>query len=224
LEQAARTFGVIREGEHPDGGVYWVESPRRSRHTCSTAPAGLVALGLARHDPPVRARDDLVAFARRCDAFLAGALRRSDDLYADKVDDDGLRDEAVYSYNQGTPVALSVRLYEATGGAAHLAAARRTTAASLAHFGEEDRLWRHEPCFNAIWLRNLLALDAHAHDAHEAHDAVRSVVRAYADRLWRDARHPRTGWFTEGGIGRYGQGGVLDQAGVVQVLVLAATR
>lgn len=214
IDRAARTFLFIREGEHPDGGVYWVEAPRRSRHTCSTAPAGLVAMGLAgRHCD----QHDALAFARRCDAYLHRALRRPDDLYADKVDDDGTRDEAIYGYNQGTPVALSVALFEADGDAAHLADARRTTTASLAHFAEGDRLWGHEPCFNAIWLRNLLTLDR-----HDRQPPVQDLIGRYADRLWREARHPRSGWFTEGGIGRYDKGGVLDQAGVVQVLVMAA--
>jgi len=128
----------------------------------------------------------------------------------------------VYAYNQGTPVALAVARYEATGERSHLDGARATARASLAHFDDADgdRRWHHEPCFNAIWLRNLRALAPHA----PADDIARieATIRLYADRLWRDGRNPRTGWFTEGGIGRYDKGGVLDQAGVVQVLVLAA--
>jgi len=213
-DRAARTFRFIREGEHPDGGVYWVESPRRSRHTCSTAPAGLVAVGLAERAADRDGRDDLLAFAGRCDAYLTRALRRDDALYADKVDDDGTRDEAIYAYNQGTPVALAVARFDTTGDRSHLDDAEASAAASLAYFGVDDRLWRHEPCFNAIWLRNLRAL---------GDPAVEAVTAAYADRLWDEGRDPRTGWFTGGGIGRYDRGGVLDQAGVVQVLTMAAT-
>jgi hypothetical protein len=97
------------------------------------------------------------------------------------------------------------------------AAARRTAVAALAHFGAQDRLWHQPPAFNAVFFRNLLLFDALVGfpDALPALDG-------YLDRCWADARHPVTGWFTEGGIGRYEQGGSIDQAGLVQLYALSA--
>jgi hypothetical protein len=144
-------------------------------------------------------------------------LRRDDHLYADNVDLQGRVDPAIYSYNQGTPVGMDVLFHRVTGEDRYLDSATATAVAGLAHYGQDDRLWREAPCFNAIWLRNLAMLDA-----VRPLPGLQAVLEGYAERLWSDARDPATGWFTGGGIGRYERGGVLDQGGVVQVLALAA--
>lgn len=218
LSVADHVLGFLRRGERDGaGGIRWVETPARSCHTCSTAPTGELATRwfLLRG---AAAADDL-ALATRTWGYLARELRGPDGLYADNRADDGTVDPAIYSYNQGTPVGLAVLLARAgaTDADLLLADARRTADAGLDHFGAEDRLWQHAPCFNGIFLRNLALLDAVA-----PHERFRSVLAAHVDRLGRDGRNPATGWFTEGGIGSYERGGVLDQAGVVALHALAA--
>ena len=39
VADAARVHGFVSSGEAPSGGVWWVEAPKQSVHTCSTAPA-----------------------------------------------------------------------------------------------------------------------------------------------------------------------------------------
>ncbi len=213
LAEAARVLAFIGRGEHPDGGVRWRARPDSPRNTCSTAPSAQLALWvhLLTGDPTA------LTFAARCRSFLHERLRRPDALYADNVDASGRVDPAIYSYNQGTPIGVDVLWHRITGDGSFLESAMATAVAALDHFGADDRLWSHAPCFNAIFLRNLVALDA-----------VRPVpglalaTEAYAERLWTEGRDPSTGWFTRGDIGRYERGGVLDQGGVVQVLALGA--
>jgi len=213
LEDAATVLEYVRRGEHPDGGVYWIEEPKQSRHTCSTGPAGELAARLHLLTGDERA----LAFAHRCATFLSARLRRPDNLYADNVRDDGAIGDAVYSYNQGTPVGLDVLLHEISGDRAFLDRARTAATASLAYFAEDDRQWADSPAFNAVYFRNLLLLD-HAEPLPEA----RRALSRYTERLWTEARDPSSGWFTRGGIGAYDRGGVLDQAGITQLYAMQA--
>jgi hypothetical protein len=150
-------------------------------------------------------------------AFLARELRGGDGLYADHVTDEGSIESTVWSYNQGTPVGAGALWSRVAGHAGPLRGARLTADAALAHFGKQDRLWRQPPVFNAIFFRNLLLLDGVA-----GYPPVGTALDIYLDRVWEEARDPKTGWFTGGGIGAYEQGGTIDQAGLVQLFALAA--
>jgi len=211
--EAARVLGFLQQGLRDDGGVFWIERPKESIHTCSTAPTGELAaqLHLLTGDGAA------LEIAERTSRYLHAQLRRDDALYRDNVRVDGTVDDAIYSYNQGTPVGLDVLRYRIDGDRSHLARAHETADAALDHFAVDDGLWRQAPCFNAIFFRNLVALDA-----VDTHPRVRSVLARYLERLWDEGRDPATGWFTGGGIGAYERGGVLDQAGVVQLFAIAA--
>ena len=213
LADAQVLLAYLRSGEHPDGGVHWVEHPKESRHTCSTGPAG----ELAAHLHQLTGDEEALAFARRCAVFLTTKVRREDGIYEDNLRNDGSVGAGVHSYNQGTPVGLDVLLHEITGEVEHLDRAKASAASSLALYAEDDRLWRDSPAFNAIYFRSLLRLDAVAPTP-----AIRDLLVRYTERLWSDARDPATGWFTLGGIGSYERGGALDQAGITQLFAIQA--
>jgi hypothetical protein len=211
LDRARRVLGFLETGIR-DGGVYWLEGGPPTRHTCSTGPTAELALRLAlAGDPAART----VGAAAR--AFLDRSLRGEDGLYADHIHDDGTVDATLWSYNEGTPVGAAALWFRLAGEPAAVDAARATADAALAHFGEDDRLWTQPPAFNAIFFRNLLLFDALA-----GYPPAFPALVDYLDRVWIHARHPATGWFTEGGIGRYGNGGTIDQAGLAQLFALAA--
>jgi hypothetical protein len=214
-----RTFAFVASGEAPGGGVWWVETPRHSRHTCSTAPAAVAAEWLATITADRDRRAALVAFADRCHHFLASTLRSPDGMYWDNVDGTGRVDPTFWSYNQGTPVGLDVLRSRRASDADPSAMddASRTAAAALAHFGADDRLWHQPPVFNAVFFRNLLPL-ALAGRLPTWGDQL----DAYLDRAWTTARQRRTGFLVDGGIGRYEGGGTIDHAGLVQLLALRA--
>jgi hypothetical protein len=205
LTDAVRTFGFVASGEADDGGVWWVESPKASRHTCT----------LSAEPSP---RTELVDFADRCHRFLATTLRSPLGMYWDNVAADGRVDPTFWTYNQGTPIGADV-LRARRGDPAALGDARQTAAAALDHYGTDDRLWRQPPVFNAVFFRNLWSLDV-AFD--EPLPRWTDDLDAYLDRAWTTARQRRTGLLVDGTIGRYEGGGTIDHAGLVQLLALRA--
>jgi hypothetical protein len=214
---ARRTLGVVAAGQAPDGCIRWRDVPGSPVNTCATAPAVELALWLAGDAPPGPERDGLLAFAAGVDRGLTAALRRDDGLYADHVEPDGRVDHSLWAYNQGTPVGADVLWWRLTADPSRLERATHTAVASLDYF-RGDRLWGHPPAFVAVWFRNLLALEA-ARPVPGLLDAV----DAYLDDVWVRARDPRTGAFGAGGLGRYDQGGVIDHAGLTQLLALRAS-
>jgi Predicted glycosyl hydrolase len=212
LAEARRVFGFVATGQEPDGGVRWRERTS-SLHTCSTAPAAQLALRLFLLTGDRRPLE----FAHRAMGWLDRAMRLPSGLMADHIG--GKRvDPTVRSYNQGSALgafALGSRT-EATD--ARLDDAMRIAAASLAHF-VGDVLWRQPPVFNAIWFRNLLALNV-----VEAVPGLAEALDTYLDRVFREARDRTTGLFTAGGIGSYDGTPAIDHAGLVQLFALRAWR
>ncbi|MCU0311754.1 MAG: glycoside hydrolase family 76 protein [Acidimicrobiales bacterium] len=213
---ALRTFHVVAAGQRPDGAVRWRDRPDSPVNTCATAPLVQLALRLAAHDEPGERRDRLVAVAAAADGALARLLRRDDALYADHVEPDGRVDPAVWAYNQGTPAGADVSWWRLTGDESRLERAAATATASLRLFAGE-RLWVHPPVFVAVWFRNLLTLHA-----VRPVPGLLDALDGYLDRVWREARHPGSGAFGGGGLGRYGDGGVIDHAGLTQLYALRA--
>jgi hypothetical protein len=211
LRQARRTLRFVRRGEDPEGGVRWVEG-RRSRNSCATAPAAQLALRIHLLDGEPGA----LAFAIRCLDWLDATLLRSDRLYADRIDGRGRIGSAVWSYNQGAALGAHLLRWRATDDDRSLTRATATARATIRHLSASDRLWRHPPVFNAIALRNLLALDAVV-----PLDGFGEMVDTYLDRAWEEARDPETGLFTAGGIGASDGGPAIDHAGLVQLFALS---
>lgn len=210
---AEATATWVRTGEDPRGGVAWREG-LDSRHACSTGAAALLVLRLA--EGAGADRTGALAFARRCRAFLAGPLARPDGLVADHVDADGRVQSTAWTYNQGLALGVDVLLHRA-GEAAALDRARELAGRTLAHFREQDRMWRQPPAFVAVLMRLLLLL--HAADGDPAWPAA---VDGYLERVWDVGRDPDSGVFRAGGIGRYDEGIALDQAALVGLLALRA--
>ncbi len=210
IEHARRTLRFIAEGQDADGGVRWVEG-RRSRNTCSTAPAAQLALRLHLIDGDEAG----LAFARRALDWLDRTLGMHGGLFADHVDRHGV-DRTLWTYNQGSAAGAHHLLYRATRQAAALEQAMETATSSLRRF-DPERTWRHPPVFNAVWFRNLLALDA-----LERVPGLDEALDAYLDRAWATGRDPATGLFTAGGIGSYDGTPAIDSAGLVQLYALRA--
>ncbi len=215
LRHAARTFRMVRTGQHEDGGMYWLEQDRSGRHTCSVAPAAQLAMQLY----AATGQDGYLRFAKDQARWLNDNLRLENGLYSDNVKDDGRHELTQFTYNQGTPLGLDVQLFRSTGDRRYLDRAKQTADAALEHFGTEDRLWKSAPVFNAIFFRNLLSLHATSPDPKYL-----AALDGYLERVWRDARNPETGLFDRGGIGHYGRaaGSVIDQGALSQLFAIRA--
>ena len=209
LRRSRTIFRFVREGQDPDGGVRWVEG-RRARHTCAAAPAAQLALRLHLADGDQAS----LAFAERTLGWLDATLRHRGGLYADHVDARGRVDPTLWTYNQGAPIGALWLLHVATGNGDALERARSTASASLARF-DHDRTWRHAPVFNAVWFRNLLALDASATRV----GGLIPALDAYLTRAWREGRDD-DGLFTAGDIGSYDGTQAIDAGGLAQLFAV----
>ena len=219
VQSVEKMMPFFDAGIRPDGGVWWQENnSHMSVNTCSTAPVEQVMLGM------YEATGDHAYLDRalRIDDFLQRRLRRDDGLYVDHIGADGRVNNAIWSYNQGTPIGASVQLFRITGDHAYLDRAQRTADAVIAWATHNDTLWKQPPAFNAILFRNLLALDAVS-----PQPAVHDLMRDYLKRAWNEARDPQSGWFTKAGIGSYsdsGRGTSIDQAAMVQMFAMLASH
>jgi hypothetical protein len=205
LARARSLFdGFVAHGQDASGGVQWAEheaDPYRNMPATGSTAEFAAELYQATRDPKA------LAFAKKAEGFMWSRLREPDGTFADGVTDSGKKNDARYTYNQGVAIGTLTDLYQATGDETYLARAKETAAASLKAF-PEDRLFKAQPPFNALYFKSLAALDKVAPDP-----SYRASLAGYLDRAWSQARDPRTGLFTEGGVGTYDkQFGAIDQA------------
>lgn len=223
LDRARELFAFACSGwdERTDvpcpGGVFWVEQGvgigRRNhdRNTVSCAPNAQLGLHLALLGAAGKAE---VADAERMIAWVHGALATAEGtLFRDKIRGDGSIDVALWSYNQGSMAGAEL-LRHRLGRDGALARAQTVTRAVLDWAPE--RLASQPPAFNAILLRNLLAVAAASDDAALT-EGVRRQLLAYA--AWLQAQ-PRDRHGLTRARGR--RATVLDQSGLVSVLALLA--
>jgi hypothetical protein len=216
--------GVDQRSGAGRGGVFWVEQGRgigrrnHDRNTVSTAPNVAVALHLAE----LSGAGTAVAAAESLHAWVLATLDAGGDgagPFADKVRGDGSVDRTIWSYNQGSMVAISVlRARLAADDPSRtecLAHAERIARRTLAHFADGG-FSRQPPAFNAICFRNLLMLSAASRDA-ELRAAIVTSVREYTEAAWEHARDDDDRFHLR-------QDGVtlLGQSAMVQILALLA--
>ena len=223
LDRARELYAFARSGwdERTDvpypGGVFWVEQGvgigRRNhdRNTVSCAPNAQLGLHLALLGA---AGDAEVADAERMIAWVHGALATAGGtLFRDKIRGDGSVDVALWSYNQGSMAGAEL-LRHRLGRDGALARAQTITRA-VSDWAPQ-RLQSQPPAFNAILLRNLLAVAAACNDTALA-QAVRRQLLDYA--VWLQSQ-PRDRHGLTRARGR--RATVLDQSGLVSVLALLA--
>lgn len=212
----------VRSGWNEDptapcpGGVAWVQASHNGdRNTVSTAPSALLVLGLAGDDN--EAGKEAIEWAARSYAWVRRCLGGTDQLYGDHVRADGTIDATRWTYNQGAMIALGVALALATGEERYRREAVTTARATLAWLSSPGCLQRQPVAFNALFLRDLLALRSIGH-ASVADEGV-GIFAAYAHAAWQHRRDPRTGRYR---FSVNGTGSLLQQAAMVQLHALLA--
>lgn len=159
------------------GGVRWKEGAGPGgRNTCANGPAAALAAELFLRGEGA----GCLAFATRVYAWTRAVLGTPGGLYADRIAPGGVVTPAVLSYNQGSMIGAGLLLHSATGEARYLEDATGTALAALERYGDGPALAREPPGFVAVFLRNLLALDAAA-----PNPAYRRLAAAYGEALMR---------------------------------------
>ncbi|MCW2962558.1 MAG: glycoside hydrolase family 76 [Thermoleophilia bacterium] len=220
IDKARGVFDFLdREARHADGGIYWKENESRmSRNAASMGPAMQLALQL--HD--LTGEQKYLDFAKDMDRATTTHLRDERGLVRDNIGDDGTVEPALYTYNQGTAIGADLQFFQATGEEKYLQRAKATTTAALDYYGQEDRLWKQAPAFNAVFFRNLLKLDAVAPDPQ-----IRATLERYLERARTESRQGNGLYTSESGMGNYEAHGAdrtptIDQAAFVQMHALLA--
>ena len=192
LEKAELLYQYIYSGWNDvlGGGIYWCEQQKRSKNTCSNAPAAVLCMKLYN----LTKDKNYLEQAKKTYAWTKKNLRDpKDGVYWDNVRLDGSVDKAKYTYNSGQMIQAGVMLYQQSGDETYLKDAQETAQGAYAHFtkmrknaaGEEARFYTANPWFNVILLRGLKAL--YEVDGNPAYIQTMADNARYAWRHTRDA-------------------------------------
>lgn len=133
LRDAEIIWKYIESGTAETGGVYWSEGGK-SRNTCSSAPAAVLALKLLRatgNGKYLKAAEELYSWTKL-------TLQDKDDyLYFDNISSQGRVDRRKFSYNSGQMLQAAVLLYEATGETDYMTDAKNIAEAAYTAFFTE---------------------------------------------------------------------------------------
>lgn len=168
------------------GGIYWNEQDKRSKNTCSNAPAAVFALKLY--------------MATKSKVYLSLGLSLyswtkeyfcdpNDHLYWDNINLKWHVNKTKFSYNAGQMIQAGVLLWKFTGKAEYLDDAQKTAASCYQFFftaREGQRvLDGGELWFDAVMLRGLIEL--YQADGNATYvDACRNTAQQVADAMARN--------------------------------------
>lgn len=107
LDWAKEALDFTLSGEAKEGGIYWRESDRASRNTCSNAPSAAACLAVYKHTKDAK----LLAKAQELFAWTRKHLRDpADGLYWDALGNDGKLEKTKWSYNTALMIRTAAEL------------------------------------------------------------------------------------------------------------------
>lgn len=187
LDRAGEAFAFVMSGEDErlGGGIYWRENRRRTKNTCSNAPAIVCALRLYQHTGD----GSHLATAERLCRWVGDTLQDKESrLMNDHTRLDGSVDTRRYTYNTGLMIRANALLHQATGQGDYLREAQALAEAAAREWVDaESSVLGGGAKFAHLLLESLLELDGVAQS-----DKWAPVGRATAQML-RTARDPQTG-------------------------------
>jgi len=163
LDKAKRIWQFVWSGHDGKlgGGIYWCEQKKRSKNTCSNAPAAVFALKL------FQVTNDSSYFfkGKRLYEWTKENLQDSSDfLYFDNKSLNGRVDKRKYSYNSGQMLQAAVLLHVLTTDKAYLHEAENIAKSAFNYFvthptQESSIHFRdNNSWFNAVMLRGFAEL------------------------------------------------------------------
>ncbi len=131
------------------GGIYWKETSKSSKNTCSNGPGVLVALQLYQATKDKKYLDTALLLYN----WTNKKLQTESGLYYDNINTKTEKiGKATFSYNTGTMLQSNIYLYECTGDKKYLKLANAIADSSLSFFYGRDK-FRDGYWFNAVLLR-----------------------------------------------------------------------
>lgn len=136
------------------GGIYWVETKKESKNTCSNGPGILVALGMYSATKKSAYLDTAILIYD----WVNKHLKTPTGLYYDNYRiANGHIDSALYSYNAGTMLESAAYLYTITKDKKYLKQAIETAAAAEKYFLATGK-FRDDYWFSAVLMRGYIRL------------------------------------------------------------------
>lgn len=128
LDRAEETFTFILSGRDDKlgDGVYWHEQEKKSKNTCSNAPAAYAALRLYQ----ITKKPDYLKTGQALYAWTQSHLQDSDGLYFDNISVEGSIQKTKWSYNTGLMLRAVCLLAQLTGDESYRKEAERVGAAA----------------------------------------------------------------------------------------------
>lgn len=218
LDRSAATFRFVMSGEDEKlgGGLYWREVERKSKNTCTNAPAIVSALRLHQLTRDVKHLET----AKRVYAWTCKNLQDTDGLFWDNIRLDGQVDRRKFSYNSALMIRANCLLHEITGGASYLKEAQRIAAAAEKQWIREDGAVADSGRFAHLLLESLLALHRRDKDPRWHQLVARCLVRLHDTMRDAKGRYPHRWDRTWGGPMRETM--LLNQASPARIYWLAA--
>jgi rhamnogalacturonyl hydrolase YesR len=132
LRRAEQTYRFVLSGEDDKlgGGIYWHESDKNSKNTCSNAPN--IVAGLRLYQLTHRAA--YLEPPRRLYAWINAHLQDTDGLYFDNIRMDGSIDKTKWTYNTALMLRANSLFYAITQEKRYLDEAQRIAHAAEAHW------------------------------------------------------------------------------------------
>ena len=227
LRKSINTWQFVISGwdDKLGGGIYWCEQKKRSKNTCSNAPASVLAFKLFE--------------ATRDSSYLKWGLRiynwtkvnlqdSTDYLYFDNKNLSGRIDRKKYTYNSGQMLQASAMLYRMTGEKAYLVEAQQIAESAVDYFTEEYmttegkkiRLFKNTGnWFNAVLFRGYTELYR-----LDRNNRYITIFRDNMHQLWNHVRN-KDGLFSKDWTGQKEDEfkWLLDQAGLMEIWANLAT-
>ncbi len=189
LDKAVALHDYIYSGwtDELGGGIYWCEQQRKSKHTCSNAPATVLCMKL------YEATGDkkyLTQAKQTYDWTKKHLLDPADCVYWDNIKLDGSIAKEKYSYNTGQMIQAAVLLYNVTKEKYYIVDATQSAEGAIKHFtevrkgitGHEKQFYTRSPWFNVILFRGLKSLAAITDD-----NSYIDVMADNANYVWMNS-------------------------------------
>jgi hypothetical protein len=239
--------GLATNDPFETGGIYWVQQntgtvgrTNHDRTTNSTAPNAENALLLAALDPANAAAydSDASTIYEWVNHYLYNVPNTTTEpnptdplgpnpnyvagdpaLMFDKVKGGNAIDTTLWTYNQGSMIALDAREWQATGQIMYLNEAEAIANAALNAFTESQYLQNQPAAFNAIFFRGLLVLYSVIGDS-SLQSRILQTIQTYADDAWTYYRSPNGLFRFPSSSGSGYQ--LLDQGAMLQIYAMLA--
>jgi hypothetical protein len=183
LSRAIDTLTFVMSGwdDTLGGGIWWHETHKDdSKNTCSTAPAAVSCLTLAKYRPERRQR--MIERAVEIVAWTRKNLQAEDGLYMDSINTITRKiNRVTLTYNSALMLRAELMLHDAIGDEAHLKEAQRIGRAAdqLCHSG--SAVYRDPPRWSHLMVEADLQLHRKTGDAR-ALERARANAAAYHKR------------------------------------------